>query len=200
MCCVCACGHCGGGAGVEEDADSQPSFAVRATADPLSLVPELRGILRQIDAASTVDGVTTLDRVLAGLQTRPRFYAVFLTILGIGAAVIAAIGIYGVLAYGVAQRTREIGIRLAFGARPVEVMAAILSQAVAIVGLGIAGGLLAAAGAARYLSAMLFGLTPLDAPTYAAVAALVALGAAFASSVPALRATRVNPLAALRHD
>ena len=168
--------------------------------DPLSIVPEVRRILAEIDPALAVDGVTTLDRVIDGLHTRPRFYAVLLSIFSGFAAFIAAIGIYGVLAFGVTQRTQEIGIRMALGARRSEVMRMVLSQATVLVAVGISLGLFGAVGATRYLEAMLFGLTPLDLPTYAVVAFVFAAVAMLSSYVPARRATKVNPLVALRFE
>jgi putative ABC transport system permease protein len=180
--------------------EERPSFAVRVAGDPLSLVEDVRRIVRELDPAVAVDGVTTLDRVLAGLQTRPRFFTVILTIFGGIAAAIAAIGIYGVLAYGVTQRTREIGIRLALGAQRADVLRLVLWEASALIAIGTALGLVGAAWLTRYLAAMLFGLTPLDARTYAFVAIAFAGIAMLASYVPARCATRVNPVVALRFE
>jgi putative ABC transport system permease protein len=177
-----------------------PSFAVRVHGDPLSVVPDLRRLVREVDPALAVDGITTMDRVRAGLHTRPRFYAVLLAIFGGIAGFIAAMGIYGVLAYGVTERTQEIGVRLALGARPADVLGLVLRQATALVAVGITLGLLGAVALTRYLTSMLFGLTPLDAPTYAVVAGAFAAVAMVASYLPARRATKVNPVVALRYE
>ena len=174
-------------------------FAVRALEGAPTL-EVLRTVARQVDPALTVDGVTTMGGVVAGLIGRPRFYATVVSLFGGIAALIAAVGIYGVLAYGVTQRTREIGIRTALGARPLQVMGLILWQGVTLVAIGVSTGLAGAVGLTRYLEGMLFGLTPLDAPTYAAVAAVFAAVALTASYVPARRAMKVDPIVALRYE
>jgi putative ABC transport system permease protein len=111
---------------------------------------------------------------------------------------LAAAGIYGVVAYSVTQRTREIGIRMALGARHSQVLALVLRQSLVLVGLGLVLGLGGAAAGTRYLEGLLFGLTPLDPSTFADVAIAFALVAAAAAYVPARRATLVDPLEALR--
>jgi putative ABC transport system permease protein len=124
-------------------------------------------------------------------------------LLGIFAGVavaLTAIGIYGVMGYSVAQRTREIGIRMALGAHRAAVMGLVLRQAAAVTIIGIGCGIGAAAALSTYLRGLLFGLTPLDASTFAGVALLFAAIAMFASYVPARRATKVDPLVALRSE
>jgi putative ABC transport system permease protein len=124
-------------------------------------------------------------------------------LLGIFAAVaggIAAIGIYGVLAYAVTQRTREIGIRMALGAQPREVRRLVLRQGIQLIAPGIAIGIAGAVGFTRYLEGMLFGLTPLDPSTFMAVSLLFAVIALLACYVPARRATKVDPLVSLRYE
>lgn len=111
---------------------------------------------------------------------------------------LAAAGIYGVMAYSVAQRTREIGIRMALGARRAEVMGLVLRQSIVLTAVGISLGLAGAAAVTRYLEGMLFGLTPLDLTTFIAVSVIFALVAAGAAYVPARRATKIDPLVALR--
>ena len=177
-----------------------PSFAVQVSANPLSIVPELRAILRRIDPALVVDGITTLDDVFARLHTRPRFYAVLLGIFGSIAGVIAGIGIYGVLAYTIAQRTREIGIRVALGAQRSQVVRLVARQAAGFLLIGIGAGVGGAIGATRYLEGMLFGLSRLDAATYGVVVAAVAVIGTVASYVPTRRALNVDPMMALRAE
>jgi putative ABC transport system permease protein len=129
---------------------------------------------------------------------KPRFYAVMLGAFAGTAAFLAAIGIYGVLAYAVARRTQEIGIRMALGAQRAQVLALVLKRGLILTAVGIAIGLAGAAAGSRLLQGMLFGISPLDARTFAAVSLAFALVAAFASYVPARRATLVDPMVALR--
>jgi putative ABC transport system permease protein len=142
----------------------------------------------------------SMERLVSGLSGQPRFYAVLVGIFGLIAAAIAGIGIYGVLAYAVAQRTREIGIRLALGAERSQVLGLVLKPGTMLAAAGLGVGLTGSAGLTRYLSGMLFGLTPLDLPTYAAVAAGFAAIAMIASYIPARRAARVDPLVSLRAE
>ena len=131
---------------------------------------------------------------------RPRFYAVMLGVFAGVACVLAAIGIYGVLAYAVAQRTREIGIRMALGAQRVQVLALVLRSGAFLTIAGIALGLAGAAAGTRLLQGMLFGITPLDPQTFVAVSVLFGAVATLASYLPARRATRVDPMVALRSE
>jgi ABC-type antimicrobial peptide transport system permease subunit len=116
------------------------------------------------------------------------------------AIVLGAVGIYGVMAHMVAQRTREIGIRIAVGAVPREILALVLRQSALLAGLGIVAGLLGGLVATRLLAGLLFGIAPTDAVTFAATAVLLAAVAALASLFPALRATRIDPIDALRAE
>jgi len=139
-----------------------------------------------------------MDQLVSTTIARPRMYAVLLTIFAGVGVVLAAVGIYGVLAYSVSQRTREIGIRMALGAQRSSVVALVLGESAALTAVGIALGVAGAAAATRYLEGMLFGLTPLDPATFVAVSLLFAAVAALAAWVPARRATAVSPLTALR--
>ena len=123
-----------------------------------------------------------------------------LSTFGVIAGFIAVIGIYGVLSYIVGQRTREIGVRMAFGAQRTAVLKLVLKQGATIVALGVVLGVAGAAALTRYLEAMLFGLGALDAATFAGVAAAFAAVAMLAAYLPARRATAIDPLAALRHE
>jgi putative ABC transport system permease protein len=160
----------------------------------------VRSIARQLDPEAVLFYVTPMDQVVASTISRPRLYAV---LLGLFAAVglgLAIIGIYGVMAYSVSQRTREIGIRMALGARRVEVVALVLRQSAVLTTSGIVIGLSAAAMLSRYLTGLLYGVQPLDAPTFVFVVVLFVVVAALASFVPARRATRVDPAVALRAE
>jgi predicted permease len=176
------------------------SFAARTDGDPFSIVADLRGIVRDIDRNLAVDSVIPMEAVLSGVTTRPRFYASLLSGFGAIAGFVAVIGIYGVLAYLVSQRTREIGIRMALGAQRASVLRLVLRRGVTMVAIGVTAGVLGAVGLTRYLAGMLYGISELDAATYVAVAAAFATVALFACYMPARRATRIDPLAALRQD
>src|SRR6185503_4039802 len=153
-----------------------------------------------LEPQATVDNVATMEQLLSNSLSRPRLYAVLLGIFAGVAVALTAIGIYGVMGYSVAQRTREIGIRMALGAHRAAVMGLVLRQAAAVTVIGIACGIGAAAAVSKYLQGLLFGLTPLDASTFVGVAFLFAAIAMFASYVPARRATKVDPLVALRSE
>jgi putative ABC transport system permease protein len=176
------------------------SFAVRVRGNPEVTRSSIRAVVRQLDRSAAADGFATLEHLLSESIARPRFYAVLLAIFAGVAGTIAAIGIYGMLAYSVTRYTREIGIRMALGAQRREVLALVLRQGLVLTAIGIIVGLAGAAGLTRYLQGMLFGLTPLDPMTYAAVAMAFAAVATIASYLPARRATKIEPLIALRHE
>ena len=175
-----------------------PYLAVRTTADPLAIAAGVRSIVRQLEPQATVDNIARMDEIVSNSLSRPRLYAVLLGIFAAVAVALTAVGIYGVMAYAVAQRRREIGIRMALGARRGDVMGLVLRQSTAITAIGITLGLLGAAALTKYLEGLLFGLTRLDPTTLGGVALAFALVATAASYVPARRATRVDPLVALR--
>ncbi len=176
------------------------SFAVRTRTDPRSVIPEIARMVRQVDANAGIDAIAPLAQLMASSVARPRFYAILLGVFAAVAAFLAAIGVYGVLAYTVAQRTQEIGIRMALGAQRSQVLGLILRKGVVLTVVGIAVGLAAAAAGTPLLRGMLFGVTPLDARTFAAVGIAFAAVAIVACYLPATRATRVDPMVALRSD
>jgi predicted permease len=173
--------------------------AVR-TDRPIALMASLRAIVRQLDPSATVDSVGTMEQLLSNSISRPRLYAMLLGIFAGIALLLAAIGIYGVIAYGVARRSRELGIRIALGAQGVHVIGLVLRQGMALTILGLVFGMAGAAAVTRYLEGMLFGLTPLDSSTFVTVAVLFAMVATLAGFVPARRATKVDPMVVLRSE
>jgi len=175
------------------------SFALRTKRDALTFA-NLREIAHELDSAVTVQGVATMGDVFSGFIARQRFYAIVVSVFGTIAGFIATIGIYGVLSYTMTQRTAEFGIRLALGAPPRKVLRLVLNQGLLLMVSGIAFGLVGAVAVTHYLASMLFGLTPLDPLTYAIVGLLFAAVALLASYIPARRATKVDPLVALRYE
>jgi putative ABC transport system permease protein len=141
-----------------------------------------------------------VEQLVSSSVARPRFYAVLLGVFAGVAGCLAATGIYGVLAYAVVQRTQEIGIRMALGAQRAQVLALMLRQGLILTAIGVALGILGAAAGTRLLEGMLFGITPLDLRTFVAVSFVFSLVALLASYVPARRATKVNPMVALRNE
>jgi putative ABC transport system permease protein len=176
------------------------SFVIRTSGDPRGFVPLVRAAVAGLDPAIGVDSIEPVDRLLAASVARQRFYATLLTVFAVVAGVLAAIGIYGVLAYSVVTRTQEIGVRMALGAQRGQVLALILRRGVALTAVGITLGLIGAAAASRYLQSMLFGIEPIDVTTFVAVAAAFSAAAMAACYLPARRATAVDPVVALRHD
>jgi putative ABC transport system permease protein len=175
-------------------------FAVRTTDDPTNIVTDLRTLTRELGPAATLDSVATMDQLMTGSVRRPRFYAVLLGIFAGTAGVLAAVGIYGLLTFSVTQRTREMGVRIALGAQPREVVRLIMRHGVLLTIIGIAGGIAGAVSLARFLRGMLFGLTPLDPSTYVVVALFFTAVAMAAAYLPARRATKIDPVIALRYE
>jgi putative ABC transport system permease protein len=175
-----------------------PYYAVRVDGDPGPVVAHARAIARNLDADAGLFNVATMEQLVANRISRPRMYAVLVALFAGIAAALAAIGIYGVIAYSVAQRTHEIGVRMALGARAGDVIRLAVGDSLIRTAIGIVLGLAAAAWVTRFLEGMLFGLRPLDLPTFAAVAAAFAGLAALASFLPARRAAKVEPVVALR--
>ena len=175
-------------------------FAVRTDVDPGAIAASVRSLVRQMDPLATVDNIATMDQIVSNAMSRPRLYAVLLGIFAGVAMLLAAIGIYGVLSHLVAQRAREIGIRMALGAQRFRVVSLVLRQSAVLFIVGIVVGLMGAAALSRYLEGLLFGLTPLDVTTFVGVVVMFAAVAMLASYVPARRATRVDPLVALRSE
>ena len=175
-------------------------YAARTSMDPQSIIPSVRSIVQQLDPQATLFYVAPMEQLIASTISRPRLYAVLLGIFSMVGLGLAVIGIYGVMAYSVAQRTREIGIRVALGARRAQVIALVVKQSAMLTVIGIVVGLSGAAMLSRYLEGLLFGVTPLDPVTFAAAAVIFTLVALVAAFGPTRRATGVDPLVALRAE
>jgi cell division protein FtsX len=175
-------------------------FALRTAGDPGARVPHVRTLVRQLDSQLTIDNVASMEQRLSDSVARPRFYAVLLGLFAAVAVTLATVGIYGIMAYSVTQRTREIGIRMALGAERRAVLGLILRQGLTLTAIGVLTGLGAAYAVTRYLQNLLFGLSPSDPSTFAGVSLLLAAIAVLACYLPARRATRVDPIVALRYE
>jgi len=179
-------------------------LVVRTDGDPRALFGSLRAYVASVDAALPIANMQTMDRVVAESIAKPRFVATLLAVFAGIALLMAAIGIYGVMAYTVERRTSELGIRMALGASAAQLKTMLVTQGLGLAGTGVIVGLAAAFGLTvaldRWLSPLLFEIGSLDPATYAVTAPLMIAVAAFACWVPARRATRIHPMAALRHE
>ena len=174
------------------------TWIVRAAANPAPMTPSIEQAFLAVDALLPVSRVRTMEQVLAQSIARQNFNMVLLTVFGAIALLLAAVGIYGVMSYTVAQGAHEIGVRLALGAAPGDIKAMIVGRGMRLAGAGLSVGLAAAVGAVRVLSRLLYGVRPTDPSTFLIVAAALGAIALVACYVPARRATRIDPIAALR--
>jgi ABC-type antimicrobial peptide transport system permease subunit len=173
---------------------------VRAAGSTAPLAAAVRREIWALDRNLPVTDVQPLSDLVSDAAAQPRLTLLVFALFGAAALTLAVVGVYGIVAYGVAQQTREIGVRLALGARPRRVVARVVGHGVRLAAVGIALGLAGAYALSRYLTAILFGITATDAATYVAVAALLATAAALASLVPARGAARLDPVRALRDE
>ncbi len=176
------------------------TLVIRTDMDPGQLTSSVRQTIRAMDPNLPVAEVRTMNDVVGATLSTPRFTGVLLTAFAVLALTLSAIGIYGVLSYLVSRRTREIGIRVAIGARRADVMRLILRNGLLLAVLGVAIGLGLAAWTAQFLRGVLHGVSPLDPATFGLVAVVLTLVAVVASLVPAIRATRVDPVIALKTE
>ena len=176
------------------------NLVVKASGDPLSLVGPIRQQIRELDPTLPIADVRTMDEVVGATLSTPRFTGVLLGVFAALALALSAIGIYGVLSYVVSRRTREIGIRLAIGARRGQVLRMVLRSGLVLSLAGIALGITAAAFATRLMNTLLHGVTPGDPATFAAVGIGLSCVSVLASLIPAWRATRVDPVVALKTE
>jgi putative ABC transport system permease protein len=153
-----------------------------------------------VDPSVPITKVMTMADVIAATVAQPRFNAVLLGLFAVLALLLGAVGIYGLMSHSVAQRVNEIGIRLALGATPGAVLRGVMAEGMTLAGTGVALGLALALAGARTVTSMLFAIAPVDPVTFAAAPVLLVAVAAVACLVPALRATRVDPMVALRSE
>jgi predicted permease len=176
------------------------SLVVRSTVEPASLSASVRQAVNEVDRTVPVADVKTMDHIVSESITQPRFNLFLLGLFGAVAMVLSAAGIYGVTAYTVTQRTHELGIRIALGAQVSDVLKMILGQGMAVIGVGLVAGLAAAFALMRLLRSLLFGVGENDPFTFVAITVVLVLVALIACYIPARRATKVDPLVALRAE
>jgi predicted permease len=173
---------------------------LKTSGNPEALVSAARAEIRAMDSSLPIANIRTIDEVLSRAQARPRFLTLLLAAFSIVALTLAAVGIYGVIAYSVAQRTGEFGVRIAMGATSGNVLGMVLGHGLAMGGLGVALGAVGAFALTRLIRGLLFGVSSFDPLTFIAMAALLTVVTLLACYLPARRATRVDPMIALRYE
>jgi putative ABC transport system permease protein len=176
------------------------TFVMRTDLDPLALTNGVAGAVRALDRELPLADVQTMESVVNATLARPRALSVLLTAFALIALLLAGVGVYGVMAYSVSQRTQEIGVRMALGATVASVFRLVLGQALKLVAIGVVAGLTAAGLLTQLLATLLFETEPIDPVTFAATALVLIAVATLASYVPARRGTRIAPTEALRAE
>jgi putative ABC transport system permease protein len=184
----------------QQAAEAETTFVVRTTSDPASLAGLVRQAVREVNREAPVSKVRTMMEVLADSTAQRRFDTILMTLFAAVALIMAAVGIYGVMSYAVTQRTQEVGIRMALGAQPRDVLKLILKNGMVLALIGVGIGLPGAFALTRLLTGLLFGVSPTDAKTFLAVSSGLILITLLACYIPARRATKVDPLVALRYE
>jgi len=179
---------------------STMTILVKSSSDPLSLVSPVRYELAQIDSELPMSSIATMDQLLSDSLSRSRFMMFVLGVFAAIALALTAVGIYGVIAYGVAQRTHEIGIRMALGAQRGNVLGLVLGQGTRLTLVGVGIGIVAALGLTQLMTSLLYGTSATDPLTFLAVILILAAVAFLATFVPARHATKVSPIVALRYE
>ena len=175
-------------------------LAIKTQGDPLAMVHSIQGEVHALDASLPISSIRLLDDVLSADRSRPRFLTMLLTLFSTLSLILAALGIYGVISYAVAQRTSEIGIRMALGAQTGDVLRMIGQTGLRLALAGTAAGAVGAFALTRFLSGLLFGVSSMDVVTFLAMAAVLIAVTLLACYVPARRASKVDPLIALRYE
>ena len=176
------------------------TLVVRTAADPLAAVPAVRAQVRSLDAEQPVFEVASMDQLLSSMVAQRRFSMTLLGTFAVLALVLGVVGVYGVTSYLVAQRTREVGVRLALGARPAQVVRMVVRQGMVVAAIGLVVGLAGALVAGRLMTRLLYGVSPYDIATLVSVTTVIGVATLVANWLPALRAAHVDPLSALRSD
>jgi ABC-type antimicrobial peptide transport system permease subunit len=175
-------------------------WVARTKGEPRALGPAVEKVLQEVSGGLPVGRIRSMDEVVSESTARTRFDMLLMSVFAASALVLATVGVYGLMAYSVEQRTQEIGLRLALGARPGDVRRMVLRQGMTLATVGIAIGTTASFSFARVLAGVLFGVTPRDPAIFISVPLLLASVALLAVSVPAIRAARMTPMNALRYE
>jgi ABC-type antimicrobial peptide transport system permease subunit len=176
------------------------TWAVRTTGDPFSVRDAVRREIQSVDGQMPVTNFKSMDQLASVNTARQNFNMLLLTIFAGIALLLAAIGLYGLMAYSVEQRKQEIGIRLALGAAHSDITSMVVRQGMVLAGAGVVAGLAAAFGLTQLLRTLLYGVKPYDPVTFIGVAVTLVVVAFLASSIPARRAMRIDPVIALRYE
>ncbi len=179
---------------------SEASFLVRTSGNPMAIARAVEGAIHTVDPALPVYGVRPLESSIATAYFAQKMGGSLLGLFGALALVLAAVGLYGVLAYNVTQRSREVGIRMALGAGRADVLRLVVGQGLRFAAIGLAIGLAMSVAVTRLMSKLLYGVSPLDPLVIAGVVLLLALVSVSSSLLPAWRATRINPILAIRYQ
>jgi len=185
---------------LRQSARNDMYLMVKSRIDPAALTSSIRGVIASIDKDQPIFNIATMQQLVRDSVSTRRITLILLGLFSALALVLAAIGIYGVISYSVAQRTHEIGIRMALGADRTEVLRMILAQGMKIAGAGVVIGLAASFGLTRWMAKLLFSVSAADPLTFTAVALVLVLIALLACYIPARRALRVDPIIALRYE
>jgi len=177
-----------------------PTLVVRTEGDPFSLAAAIRQEASRLNSRAVVTDVRTLEQIAAESIAQPRFRARLIALFSALALLLSGLGIYGVTSYTVGERTQEIGIRMALGASARSVLSLVIRQAMRATGIGLALGIAGTLAAARWISTLLYGVSPADAVSLAGACLLFTVAAIGASYIPARRAAAVDPAAALRSE
>jgi putative ABC transport system permease protein len=176
------------------------TFAVRTSVKPTAVISQIRNEIRAVDPGIRFGGFRTLEEHVDESLGHEHLMAMLSSLFAALAVMLACVGLYGVMAYTVARRTNEIGVRIALGASPVQILRMVTSESAVLIGVGVALGLPIALSAARVISGQLYGLRSTDTATIAGTIFLLAAAGAVASYIPARRATKVDPMMALRQE
>jgi len=184
------------------DQDPRPYtyLSIRTSGDPAAIIPAVRSQIAGVDSEQPIFNVKTLERVISESVVGLSYVAVMMTVLGVIALVLASVGVYGVMAYSVTERTHEIGIRMTLGAGQSEVLRLVMGKGLILTGAGLVIGMTMSVGLAQLLASLIFGVSATDFTTFGAVALALATTSLLACYIPARRASRVDPMVALRYE